>query len=337
MSEERRRVTLRDVAEKAFVSVTTASEALRGLTRVDPETRANVIEAARELGYRTDTRARTLRSGKKAQLTATLFTHIPDPKTQRSPKTFWMRTNFALTNRLAEHNIANVWLPAAEPGLLDLPIDALLVVRTEDGSPSQLPPSIPFGLPTVLLGGTPTDPNDFTAIVPSELDDAVGCALEHLRDEGAQHIAFICTPQPLSPTKPIAKICQRWGEENGVRTQTVAIDEVRDEPLVQLLADGVDALFLLVDDESHEVEQVLASLRRLGKRVPEDVLVLSLAEGDYEEVLQPSVSALSFDGVLRGTLLADMVAEGLRTGTFTPPEMPFTLHVRESTQRSRAN
>lgn len=334
MSEERRRVTLRDVADKAFVSVTTASEALRGIERVDPITRRKVIEAARELGYRTDTRARTLRGGQKAKLTATMFTHIPDPQSQRPPKSFWMRSHFALTNRLAEHNVANVWLPSDEPGLLDLPIDALLVIRPEDGSASPLPTSIPFGLPTVLLGGVPADSDDFTAVIPSELDDATGSALGHLAAAGAQRIAFLYTPQPLAPTAIIATICQQWGDAHEVLVQTCAVDNVSDELIGGLLEEGVDAFLLLVDDDSHEVAQVLESIQRLGKSVPEDVLLLSLAEGDYEAVLRPSVTSLSFEGALRGVLVADMIADGLKTGEFKAPAMPFTLNARESTQRA---
>ncbi|MCC6580143.1 MAG: LacI family DNA-binding transcriptional regulator [Phycisphaeraceae bacterium] len=44
-------VTLRDIAERAGVSVVTASRALRGLTVVDPRTRQRIQEVGRELGY----------------------------------------------------------------------------------------------------------------------------------------------------------------------------------------------------------------------------------------------------------------------------------------------
>lgn len=55
------RVTLADVAAKAGVSETTASNALTGRRHVAPATRASILLAVRELGYRPNRVARALR------------------------------------------------------------------------------------------------------------------------------------------------------------------------------------------------------------------------------------------------------------------------------------
>ena len=47
-----RKISLRDVAERLRLSPTTVSEALRGVSRVNAETRERVERAARDLGYR---------------------------------------------------------------------------------------------------------------------------------------------------------------------------------------------------------------------------------------------------------------------------------------------
>ena len=333
MSQKRSRVTLRDVADKAFVSVTTASEALRGVERVDPETRRRVAIAARELGYRTDTRARTLRSGKTARLTATMFPVLPEGDADRLLKSFWIRAHYSITQRLAQHNIANVWLPTFEPGLLELPIDALLVIRPEDESRVAVPPGIPFGLPTILLGGVPADDDAFTVVLDSDLDEAVDVALTHLKEAGAQHIVFLCTPQPLSPNPLIAQQCAVWSDTYGVKVDWHETNVLPDELIERFLDDGADAFLLLVDDDMHEVAVVLEAVKRAGKRIPEDVMLLSFAEGQYEALLDPPVTALSFEGATRGDLVADMIAEGLDTAVFKPPQMPITLSVRASTMR----
>lgn len=54
--------TMRDVAERAGVSLSTASRALRGSPLISPETRTRVEEAAKTLGYRLNHAARTLRT-----------------------------------------------------------------------------------------------------------------------------------------------------------------------------------------------------------------------------------------------------------------------------------
>lgn len=58
------RVTITDVAEKANVSVNTVSRALNGKDGVSEETRARIVEAARELNYRPNILARNMRQDK---------------------------------------------------------------------------------------------------------------------------------------------------------------------------------------------------------------------------------------------------------------------------------
>jgi LacI family transcriptional regulator len=58
-------VTTKDIARKLGLSQPTVSRALNGSSdeRVAPETRKRVEKAAREMGYRPNTLARSLRSG----------------------------------------------------------------------------------------------------------------------------------------------------------------------------------------------------------------------------------------------------------------------------------
>ena len=57
------RVSIRDVAREAGVSVTTVSHALNGKGRLNAETRKRVREVADRLGYRPNPAARSLVSG----------------------------------------------------------------------------------------------------------------------------------------------------------------------------------------------------------------------------------------------------------------------------------
>src|SRR4029450_6603446 len=58
------RISIKDVAREAGVSVTTVSHALNDKGRLNPETRARVREVADRLGYRPNPAARSLVSGK---------------------------------------------------------------------------------------------------------------------------------------------------------------------------------------------------------------------------------------------------------------------------------
>ncbi|GHH13976.1 LacI family DNA-binding transcriptional regulator [Streptomyces lanatus] len=59
-----RRATLADVAAQAGVSVALVSIVMRGAKGASPATRERVLEAARAIGYRPDSRARMLRSNR---------------------------------------------------------------------------------------------------------------------------------------------------------------------------------------------------------------------------------------------------------------------------------
>jgi DNA-binding LacI/PurR family transcriptional regulator len=72
------RPTSRDIARLAAVSQATVSRALRNSPLVRPETRARVETVARELRYRTDRHAASLRTGRTDTLALLLFEESPE-------------------------------------------------------------------------------------------------------------------------------------------------------------------------------------------------------------------------------------------------------------------
>ncbi|MDR1834985.1 MAG: LacI family transcriptional regulator, partial [Fusobacteriaceae bacterium] len=75
-------VTIKDVARKAGLSICTVSRSLAGKDKIRPETRERVIEAARELNYKPNMSARSLKTGS----TLTLGLLIPDVMNPCYPK-----------------------------------------------------------------------------------------------------------------------------------------------------------------------------------------------------------------------------------------------------------
>lgn len=71
---ERSSVTMADVGARAGVTARTVSNVLSGSTAVRPETRERVLRAVDELGYRINTTARSLKTGR----TGTITLAIPD-------------------------------------------------------------------------------------------------------------------------------------------------------------------------------------------------------------------------------------------------------------------
>ena len=73
----RRPATMRDVAERAGVSRSLVSTVFRDVPGASPSTRARVLEAASDLGYRPDERARQLRSHQNTLIGVTLTATQP--------------------------------------------------------------------------------------------------------------------------------------------------------------------------------------------------------------------------------------------------------------------
>src|SRR6266516_2463053 len=74
-------VTLRDVAERAGVSITTVSRILNGRETgvvIREETRARIVAAAADLGYKPNLHARALR-GSRSSLLGVIVRDISDP------------------------------------------------------------------------------------------------------------------------------------------------------------------------------------------------------------------------------------------------------------------
>src|SRR5207342_497711 len=68
MRSKKSRSTSVDIAHRAGVSQATVSRVLRGSPLVNPETRARVLEAVRELNYKVDHRASSLRTQRSGTL-----------------------------------------------------------------------------------------------------------------------------------------------------------------------------------------------------------------------------------------------------------------------------
>src|ERR1700761_8454996 len=96
-----KRPTLADVAARAGVSIALVSIAMRGAKGVSATTREHILAAAREIGYRPDTRAQPLRSPRtRAPVPAaageTGSRPAPRPQLRRSRRSRLLGVQFGL-------------------------------------------------------------------------------------------------------------------------------------------------------------------------------------------------------------------------------------------------
>lgn len=337
-----RRVSIKDVAREAGVSVTTVSHALNDKGRLNPETRKRVREVAARLGYRPNPAARSLVSGRTGLIA--LVASLPSGS----------RANFgdyaifgeiigAATRISVERDFALVVAPFATGSSLwdRVPLDGALVI-----SPLQGEPVVPLlrdrRLPFVTIGRDPAG-HERDAVVSSDDVTSTREVFDHLETAGAQRPALLTLPPVYSYSRDILSAHQGWCSERGtpVLAETFDLDDlVRDRS--SAVAAAVDRLFdrpAAPDAVFCPVELFgLAAAQAIGARgfrIPDDVMFVTSNDAGLAAAFDPPLTTLDADpqelGRAATTMLLDLV-EGRRQAPCIDI-VPTKLDVRASTTR----
>lgn len=343
--------SIEDVARLAGVSIATVSRALRGLPDVAAATRDRVLEAAAELDYVASPFAARLASGR----TATVGVVVP----------FVNRWFFAEV------------IDAVETSLRRAGFDLLLYNLGDEGGRTRFFDVMPMRkrVDAVLVASLVLSDEEITALdslhcpvgmlgfqrsgfLSTRIDDVASAraAVTHLTDLGHRRIGLIGgdTDDPMRFTPPLHRA-------DGYREALTAVGVTPDPDLEVLgyftTAGGEQACRALMqnDDpptaifaESDEMAYgAMQALRRLGKRVPDDVAIIGFDDHpsadlmDLSTVRQP-VAEQATDVTAR--LLADIADSGKGTNGAAHKDtpdgaqdvvLPTEIVVRGSTDPSR--
>lgn len=327
----RKKTTLAQVALRAGVSKTTASYVLNRSREMSAETTARVLHAAKELGYRLDTRASGLRKG---------GTHVVGVVTVGSATDmvlihnglFWPRfTDAFVYHCSSQHVVVSFAGEDKAQALIDSGIDVLVVLGIHSSETFD-EVVLPYGLPTVSVA--PIKGHDVT-LLSHDADKIADQVVSHVAGQGGKVLAWMHLDL-------MAKVLDRWpaaleraGKKHGVATISRALAGDQDAwtaAMAEVIDAGTDAVFSL----SASTRMVLDAIEAAGKSVPDDVLLVAQAEGVVEEAMHPSVSYLSLEAASSAEQAAGIVVDviagkdlGSGAGNF-----PFTLNVRDSSSRS---
>ena len=288
---------IHEVAKAAGVSISTVSYALSGKRSISAETRRRIEEAARELDYRPNAGARML-AGRRTQIFALTEpfradTHAP------AHMAFVLATSIAA--RKYEYDILLLTEEEASAGMRRVAssglADGVLVL---DVAPDDERVALArrISLPTVFIGV----PDDHEGLVCVDLDfeAASALAVDRLAGLGHRSIGFIGHP-PTSYEKSnfpprVKRGLEERAAELGIECAAVLPENdgprrtpVRDA-VRRLLDGGATALVLHCDDASHAV--ALDELAALGRRVPEDVSVVSVGATFDTSAFPPPIDSV---------------------------------------------
>jgi LacI family transcriptional regulator len=269
------RVTIRDVAALAGVSVGTASKALNNRGQLREQTRARVLAAAHELNFRPNPLARSLSSGR---------TYTVGLVTTDSFGRFSIPVMLGVEDALGAEQMS-VFLcdtrddPIREQHhvrtLLGRQVDGIIVTgrRIEPRPPLETDRSVAI----VYAMTQSADPSDLSVIPDDEGGGAL--AARHLLASGRQRIGHITGPDRFLATHlramgmagvldeaglPVAGgevLFGEWSEDWGRQGADILL---RAQP-------DLDAVFCGSDQIARGVTE---TLRERGRRVPEDVAIV---------------------------------------------------------------
>jgi LacI family transcriptional regulator len=327
-----RRVTIRDVAAAAGVSIGTASKALNGQGKLRAETRERVAQAAERLGFAPNTLAQALLAGRSftvGLITTDSFGRFSIP--------VMLGAEDALgTGQVSVFMCDTRDDPGRERRYIETlsarRVDGLIVTgrRVEPRPPVQAGPGTP-----VVYAMTQPLGQDGPAVLP---DDAGGgqAAAEHLLAGGRRRIGHITGPERFLAARQRAAGFSAALAGQGVRPHGgVRFGEWSErwgrEEASRLLADqpDLDGIFCGSDQIARGVGD---TLRAAGRRIPDDVALVGFDNWEPMALgAQPPLTSVDMclEEVGRAAAelllaaIADEHAHGVRT-------VPSRLVVRES-------
>lgn len=336
-----RRPTLAQVAEKAGVSVSAASFVLSGRTdqRIAADTWARVRDAADALGYRPNTVAKTLLTGKSDTIAFVSEYVASTPHATR-----------AIAGALQEALRHNMLMFVAETlgsvdieerllhSMIDRRVDAFVYAAMFTHKVTVPEPLRDTEL--VLLNCVSDDLD-----VPMVLPDEVGAgrtAAKALLDAGHRDGIYYIGDVPSA----YAKGMPQWDGRislavparlRGVRAQlkgasaslagtlTVLDNEPANgrDAVERLLADGPTPRALICFNDRLAIGAYQA-LRAASLRVPEDVSIVSFDDSELAEVVQPGLTSVALPHAEMGRLAIELLlSENAKSGEHLVP-MPLT-------------
>ena len=276
-----KRVTSREVAERAGVSRTTVSFVLNDAPlsqSISEETRARVFTAARDLGYVPDAAARTLASGQ----TRTLGLILPDPH-HLEVDAFVPQLHNAMAEVCNENGFRVILDGVRETGgnayhalVAAKRIDGMVVLNPRLGdADTHLPEIIESGFPVVLVSSS-----DYPQAYTVTQTPLMAAAVERLIGLGHERIAHI-TYAPITYQGALDRlnVYQRALTEAGLPVEDALVRHgdfsaaSGFEQMRSLLESERSFTALFAGNDTIALG-ALAAIHQAGLRVPEDVAVI---------------------------------------------------------------
>ncbi len=307
-------ITIRDVAEKAGVSIATVSRVLNKKGSYTDTTEENVYRAARELGYTANLTAKSLKTGRTGNIGIAIksFHLLNLPQILEAAMTVFHGQMFTT------EVLANIGLSECSARFREGRFDGLLLVEPERDNRS-LKELIDMKKNFVLLGGE-TEREDVNLV---EIDCFQGgySATKQLLSLGHQEILFIEDNPNLYFTQEIKRGFLFALDENGLQysedllissSTTVLYDRelFGYRKLIEYLNSALFTAVLTTDDRI--ASGVLKAAREVGIAIPEELSIIGFGDMSHSAYLFPPLTTVKSPAAQMGELGAEILVNNIR-------------------------
>ena len=339
-AKKKTKATSMDIAHRAGVSQATVSRVLRGSPLVNAETRKRVEDAVRELNYKVDRHASSLRTQRAGTLALLLFEDPTPDDSHINP--FFLSMLGSITRACARHGhdllvsfqqLSDDWHADYEDSMK---ADGLILLGYGDylAYESKLAHLVAQGTHFVRWG----------AVLQGQPGLSIGCdnaeggalAGRHLVERGRKRIAFLGDASTHYP-EFIARYC---GCDAALREAGLRMNPALQVDAASTEQAGYEAAKMLIArelafDAVFAASDLIAigamhALKEAGLRVPEDVAVVGFDGTPMSRFSNPPLTTVVQDTSRAGELLVDTLLHLVRDEPAESITIAPTLEVRQS-------
>ena len=334
------RTSLKDLAQQLNVSIATVSRALRNSHEVGEEMRQRVQKLAKELNYRPNPFAQSLRK----EAPHIIGVVVPDLVTHyysavldgiesyaRTYKYTVISSNSHEDHELEERAIDN---------FINLHVEGIIACLAQDTTDySHFEEIHEMGIPLVFFARTCLP--EFFSQVTGDGDVAAQKATQHLIDTGSRRIAFIGGPNHLDMVRR-----RKHGYLQALRENRIPIDreivkcgEISKEYAVEAtkellsLPDPPDAILAFNDTMTFAI---FDTIKDRGLKIPDDVAIVGFTDNDTAIHVTPKLTVAADNAAEQGRKACELLMRVINGDKKHYKEIvPMDLIIRESSDKRK--
>ena len=337
---KQRRTSLKAFANRLGVSIATVSRALRNSHEVGDELKTRVQELAREMNYRPNPFAQSLRKESPriiGVVLPNLVTHyysavldgIEDYARQEGYSVFSANSHESYE---VEDKAVDTFISLHVEGII-----ACLAQDTTDYSHYRQLHDM--GIPLVFFARTCL-PDLFSHVVANGAE-AAQQATQHLIDTGSRRIAFIGGPNHLDMVRR-----RKHGYLQALRENRLAIDrelvvcdkidfDLAYQSTLKLMriSNPPDAIIAFNDIITYAAFEAIKSL---GLKIPDDVAIIGFTDSETASYVTPRLSVIADKARLQGRKACELLLKNIHGDKRIYHEVvPMELIIRESSDKRK--